>query len=117
MFDRMGQVVYPASVGDADTVMEAAIEAGAEDVESDEETHVILCAGSDLNEVSTALEAALGEADSTKLIWKPNITNDLDLEGVEKVMRLINALEDDDDVQTVTANFEMSDEVMEALAG
>lgn len=117
MFDRMGQVVYPASVGDADTVMEAAIEAGAEDVESDEETHVILCAGSDLNEVSTALEAALGEADSTKLIWKPNITNDLDLEGAEKVMRLINALEDDDDVQTVTANFEMSDEVMEALAG
>ncbi|SDX00778.1 DNA-binding regulatory protein, YebC/PmpR family [Albimonas donghaensis] len=117
MFDRMGQVVYPASVGDADTVMEAAIEAGAEDVESDEETHVILCAGTDLNEVSTALEAALGEADSTKLIWKPNITNDLDLEGAEKVMRLINALEDDDDVQTVTANFEMSDEVMEALAG
>ena len=117
MFDRMGQVVYPASVGDADTVMEAAIEAGAEDVESDEETHVILCAGSDLNEVSTALEAALGEADSTKLIWKPNITNDLDLEGAEKVMRLINALEDDDDVQTVTANFEMSDEVMEARAG
>ena len=117
MFDRMGQVVYPASVGDADTVTEAAIEAGAEDVESDEETHVILCAGSDLNEVSTALEAALGEADSTKLIWKPNITNDLDLEGAEKVMRLINALEDDDDVQTVTANFEMSDEVMEALAG
>ncbi|MEC9434534.1 MAG: YebC/PmpR family DNA-binding transcriptional regulator [Pseudomonadota bacterium] len=117
MFDRMGQVVYPASVGDADTVMEAAIEAGAEDVESDDETHVIWCAGSDLNEVSTALEEALGEADSTKLVWKPNITNDLDLDGAEKVMKLINALEDDDDVQTVTANFEMSDEVMEALAG
>lgn len=117
MFDRMGQVVYPASVGDADTVMEAAIMAGADDVESDDETHVIYCAGTDLNEVSTALEAALGESDSTKLIWKPNLTNELDLEGAEKVMRLINALEDDDDVQTVTANFEMSDEVMEALAG
>ena len=117
MFERKGEIVYPADAGDADDVMMAAIEAGAEDVESDEETHVILCAGSDLNEVSTALEAALGEADSTKLIWKPNITNDLDLEGAEKVMRLINALEDDDDVQTVTANFEMSDEVMEALAG
>ncbi|MDF2231430.1 YebC/PmpR family DNA-binding transcriptional regulator [Albimonas sp. CAU 1670] len=117
MFDRMGQVIYPASAGDADAIMEAAIEAGAEDVESDEETHVIWCAAEDLNEVSTALEESLGEAETAKLVWKPNITNDLDLEAAEKVMRLINALEDDDDVQNVTANFEMSDEVMEALAG
>ncbi len=117
MFDRKGQVVYPLSVGSADDVMMAAIEAGAEDVESDDENHVIWCEATDLNEVSTALEAALGEAESTKLVWKPNLTNDLDLEGAEKVMKLIAALEDDDDVQTVTANFEMSDEVMEALAG
>ena len=117
MFDRMGQVIYPASVGDADAVMEAAIEAGAEDVESDEETHVIWCAAEDLNEVSTALEETLGEAETAKLVWKPNITNDLDQEAAEKVLRLINALEDDDDVQNVTANFEMSDEVMAALAG
>ncbi len=117
MFDRKGQVVYPLSVGSADDVMMAAIEAGAEDVESDDENHVIWCESTDLNEVSTALEAALGEAESTKLVWKPNLTNDLDLEGAEKVMKLIAALEDDDDVQTVTANFEMSDEVMEALAG
>jgi len=117
MFDRMGQVIYPASAGDADAIMEAAIEAGAEDVESDEETHVIWCAAEDLNEVSTALEEALGEAETAKLVWKPNITNDLDQEAAEKVLRLINALEDDDDVQNVTANFEMSDEVMAALAG
>ncbi len=117
MFDRKGQVVYPASAGSADDVMMAAIEAGAEDVESDEDGHVIWCDASDLNDVSTALEAALGEAESTKLVWKPNITNDLDLEGAEKVMKLIAALEDDDDVQNVTANFETSDEVMEALAG
>ena len=117
MFDRMGQVIYPASAGDADAIMEAAIEAGAEDVESDEETHVIWCAAEDLNEVSTALEESLGEAETAKLVWKPNITNDLDQEAAEKVLRLINALEDDDDVQTVTANFEMSDEVMAALAG
>ncbi|SFI89089.1 YebC/PmpR family DNA-binding transcriptional regulator [Albimonas pacifica] len=117
MFDRKGQVIYAASVGDADTVMEAAIEAGAEDVESDEETHVIWCAAEDLNEVSTALEDSLGEAETAKLVWKPNITNDLDQEAAEKVLRLINALEDDDDVQNVTANFEMSDEVMAALAG
>lgn len=86
-------------------------------MESDEESHVIWCEATDLNEVSTALEAALGEAESTKLVWKPNMTNELDLEGAQKVMKLIAALEDDDDVQTVTANFEVSDEVMEALAG
>ena len=115
MFDRMGEVMYPASVGDADTVMMAAIEAGAEDVESSEDGHVIYCADTDLNDVSTALEAELGESDSTRLIWRPTVTTELDLEGMQKLMKLIDALEDDDDVQRVTANFEASDEVMEAL--
>lgn len=116
MFDRKGEVVYPASVGDADTVMMAAIEAGAEDVQSDEENHVILCADTDLNDVSNALEAELGESESTKLIWQPNIMSDLDLEGVEKLMRLVDALEDDDDIQKVTTNMDASDEVMQAYA-
>ncbi|MEP3441298.1 MAG: YebC/PmpR family DNA-binding transcriptional regulator [Sulfitobacter sp.] len=115
MFDRKGEVIYPAEVGDADTVMMAAIEAGAEDVESTEEGHVIFCADTDLNEVSTALEAELGESTSTKLVWRPTTTTELDLEGMQKLMKLIDALEDDDDVQRVTANFEASDEVMEAL--
>jgi YebC/PmpR family DNA-binding regulatory protein len=115
MFDRKGAVTYPASVGDADTVMMAAIEAGAEDVESSEDDHVIWCADTDLNDVSNALEADLGESDSTKLIWKPTITTEMDLEAMEKLMRLIDALEDDDDVQRVTTNFEASDEVMEQL--
>ncbi|WP_299923939.1 YebC/PmpR family DNA-binding transcriptional regulator [uncultured Pelagimonas sp.] len=116
MFDRVGEIVYPADAGDNDTIMEAAIEAGAEDVESSEDGHVIICADTDLNEVSTALETALGESDSTKLIWKPTTTTELDLDGMEKLMRLIDALEDDDDVQRVTANFEASDEVMEQLS-
>ncbi|MCX7564801.1 YebC/PmpR family DNA-binding transcriptional regulator [Sulfitobacter sp. F26169L] len=115
MFDRKGEVTYPPEVGDADTVMMAAIEAGAEDVESSEDGHVIYCADTDLNEVSNALEAVLGESDSTKLIWRPTTTTELDLEGMEKLMKLIDALEDDDDVQRVTANFEASDEVMAAL--
>lgn len=115
MFDRVGEVVYPASVGDNDSIMEAAIEAGAEDVDSSEEVHVIYCADNDLNDVSSALEKALGESDSTKLIWKPTTSTELDLEGMEKLMRLIDALEDDDDVQRVTANFEASDEVMAQL--
>ncbi len=116
MFDRKGQVMYPAAIGDDDTVMMAAIEAGAEDVQSDDEAHVILCADSDLNDVSTALEAELGESESTKLIWQPNIQSELDLEGVEKLMRLVEALEDDDDIQTVTTNMDASDEVMQAYA-
>lgn len=115
MFERKGLVSYPATVGDADTVLEAAIDAGAEDVESTEDGHDVYCAFSDLHEVSSALEATLGESDSSKLIWKPNVTTPLELESAQKLMRLIAALEDDDDVQNVTANFEMSDEVMEQL--
>ena len=115
MFDRKGEITYPASVGDADTVLMAAIEAGAEDVESTEEGHVIWCEDTSLNEVSTALEAELGESDSTKLVWRPTTTTEMDLDGMQKLMRLIDALEDDDDVQRVTTNFEASDEVMEQM--
>jgi YebC/PmpR family DNA-binding regulatory protein len=123
MFERKGQVVYPLAVGDADTVMMAAIEAGAEDVETnagdgdeDPGSHVIWCADTDLGEVSTALEGELGESTSTKLVWRPTTTTELGLEDAEKLMKLIEALEDDDDVQTVTANFEISDEVMAKLS-
>ncbi|WP_425041221.1 YebC/PmpR family DNA-binding transcriptional regulator [Primorskyibacter sp. S187A] len=115
MFERKGEVVYGPEAGDADTVMMAAIEAGAEDCESSEDGHIITCADTDLNEVSNALEAELGESQSTKLIWQPTTTTELDLDGMQKLMRLIEALEDDDDVQRVTANFEASDEVMEQL--
>ncbi|WP_372602730.1 YebC/PmpR family DNA-binding transcriptional regulator [Actibacterium sp.] len=115
MFDRKGQISYPVSTGDADTVMMAAIEAGAEDVESSEDGHIIWCADTDLNDVSTALEAELGESESTKLVWKPQTTTELDLDGAQKLMKLIDALEDDDDVQNVTANFEISDEIMDQL--
>ena len=115
MFDRKGLIAYPASIGDADTVLEAAIEAGAEDVQSAEDGHEIYTDASDLNEVSTQLETLLGEAETTKLIWKPQTVTDLDLDGAQKLMRLIETLEDDDDVQNVTANFDISDEVMAQL--
>jgi YebC/PmpR family DNA-binding regulatory protein len=115
MFDRKGQVIYPARVGDADTIMLAAIDAGAEDVESLEDEHVIWCADTDLGAVAAALEAALGDADSTKLVWKPQTTTELDLDSARALMKLIDALEDDDDVQNVTANFEVSDAVMAEL--
>ncbi|MFZ9118662.1 MAG: YebC/PmpR family DNA-binding transcriptional regulator [Paracoccaceae bacterium] len=115
MFERKGEVAYGVDVGDADTVLMAAIEAGAEDVESSEEGHLIWCQDTDLNDVSNALETELGESQSTKLIWKPTTTTELDLEGMQKLMKLIDALEDDDDVQRVTANFEASDEIMDQL--
>ena len=115
MFERKGQVTYHVSVSDEDTVMMAALEAGAEDVESSEDGHAIFCADTDLNEVSSALEAQLGESESAKLIWLPQTTTELDLEGMEKLMKLIDTLEDDEDVQRVTANFEVSDEVMAAI--
>lgn len=115
MFERTGEVVYAATAGDADTIMMAAIEAGADDVASGDEGHVITCADSDLNMVATALESELGESVSTKLIWKPTMTTELDLEGMQKLMKLVDALEDDDDVQRVTSNFEASDEVMDQL--
>jgi YebC/PmpR family DNA-binding regulatory protein len=115
MFDRKGEITYPATVGDADTVLMAAIEAGAEDVESGEDGHVIWCADTDLSEVATALESVLGESDSTKLVWKPTTTTEMDLDNMTKLMKLVDALEDDDDVQRVTTNFEASDEVMGQL--
>jgi YebC/PmpR family DNA-binding regulatory protein len=116
MFSRVGEIVYKLTVGDADAVMEAAIEAGAEDVQSDEEGHVILCAFEDLGEVSKALEAALGEAESIKAVWKPQTSAPVDEEKAQSVLRLISTLEDDDDVQNVYANFEVSEEVMAKLS-
>ncbi len=116
MFDRVGEIVYPASAGDADTVMLAALEAGADDVESDDEGHWIYCADTALNEVSSALEASLGESDTAKLIWKPQAPTEVtDLETAQKLMRLIDTLEDDDDVQNVTGNFDISEEVAAQL--
>jgi YebC/PmpR family DNA-binding regulatory protein len=115
MFERKGEVVYPADAGDADTVMMAAIEAGAEDVESSEDGHVIWCADTDLNDVAAALESQLGESEATRLAWRPTTTTEMDLDGMQKLMKLVDALEDDDDVQRVTTNFEASDEVMSQL--
>ena len=116
MFDRVGEIMYPTSAGDADTVMMAAIEAGADDVQSDEDGHWITCGDADLNEVSTALEAALGESETAKLVWKPQAPAEItDLEVAQKLMRLIDTLEDDDDVQTVTGNFDLSEEVAAQL--
>ena len=115
-FDRVGEITYKLSAGDADSVMEAAIEAGAEDVTTDEDGHTILCGFEDIGEVSKALEDKLGEAETVKAIWKAQNTVPVDEEKAQSLMKLIDTLEDDDDVQNVYSNFEVSDEVMAKLS-
>ena len=116
MFDRVGEIAYPASAGSADKVMEAAIEAGADDVESDEDGHWIYTSFEAMNDAAAALEKVLGEPESVKAIWKPQNNVPVDAERGATLMKLIGILEDDDDVQNVYANFEMSDEDMQKLA-
>lgn len=115
-FDRVGEITYKLSAGSADAVMEAAIEAGAEDVTTDEDGHTIICGFEDIGEVSKALEDTLGEAETVKAIWKAQNTVPVDEEKAQSLMKLIDTLEDDDDVQNVYSNFEVSDEVMAKLS-
>ena len=114
-FERLGLIEYPASAGDEEKVLEAAIEAGADDVESDEDGHTIWTSPEALHEVAGNLEKALGAADGVKLAWKPTITVAMDESSAGTLLKLVDALEDDDDVQTVWGNYEVSDEVMEKL--
>jgi YebC/PmpR family DNA-binding regulatory protein len=112
-FDRLGEITYPAKAGAEDAVMEAAIEAGAQDVESDEDGHTIYTAYEDFAEVAAALEATLGEAKTTKIIWRPQNLTPISGEAVGTLMKLLDALDDDDDVQNVYGDYDISDEDME----
>jgi YebC/PmpR family DNA-binding regulatory protein len=116
MFDRVGEIYYPAGAGSEDKVMEAAIEAGADDVESDEEGHWIYTSFETMADVSAALEKVLGAPESAKFIFKPQNSVPVDAEKGETLLRLINILEEDDDVQNVYANYEMSDEDLARLS-
>jgi len=115
-FDRVGEITYKLTAGSADAVMEAAIEAGAEDVTTDEDGHTIICGFEDIGDVSKALEDTLGEAETVKAIWRAQNTVPVDEEKAQSLMKLIDTLEDDDDVQNVYSNFEVSDEVMAKLS-
>ena len=115
MFDRVGIIEYPAKVASEDDVMEAAIEAGAEDVSSGEDLHEITTTLEGLREVSKALEAKFGEPRRATLVWRPQTTVAVDDEAGEKILRLVGSLEDNDDVQNVYANFEVSDALVAKL--
>ena len=117
-FENVGEIVYPAEAGTADQIMEAAIEAGATDVQSSADGHVIYTERGDLMEVASALEGKFKvEATSTNLIWKPLNTVSVAGEDAEKLFKLLDALEDLDDVQNVYASYEISDEEMARIAG
>jgi len=115
-FERLGLIEYPASAGDADKVFEAAIEGGAEDVESDEGGHRIWTSIESLHEVARALEPLIGEAEGAKLAWRPSTEVEVRGDDASNLMKLIDALEDDDDIQTVWGNYDVPDEELERLA-
>jgi len=117
MFSRVGSIVYPGSIGDADAMLEAAIEVGAEESISSSEGHEFLCRVEDFAGVRDALEAKLGPPQSAKIIWRPgNIVPVHDDEDGETLTKLLDVLEDHDDVQNVYANYELSDSLLEKLS-
>jgi YebC/PmpR family DNA-binding regulatory protein len=116
MFDHVGEIVLPAKVADADAMLEAVIEAGGENVESDETTHTITCSIDDFGAVRTALEAKFGEAESAKLTWYPKIETPIAGDAAQALLKLVDLLEDNDDVQNVFGNYDIPDEDLEKFA-
>jgi YebC/PmpR family DNA-binding regulatory protein len=115
MFDRVGEIFYKPGAGSADAILEAAIDAGADDAVSDENGHTVVCAFENIGPVSAALAGKLGEAETVKVVWRAKTTAPVSEEAAQGIMKLVEMLEEDDDVQNVFTNFEVSDEVMAKL--
>ncbi|MDR3450040.1 MAG: YebC/PmpR family DNA-binding transcriptional regulator [Alphaproteobacteria bacterium] len=116
MFTRVGEIVFTAKVASADAMLEAVIEAGGDNVESGDESHVVTSAVENFGAVRDALEAKFGEPESAKLAWYPNAANPVAGEAAQDLLKLVDALEDNDDVQTVIGNFDISEEDLEKFA-
>jgi|SRR5579875_4017960 len=116
MFDRVGQITYPAATASNEAMFEAAVEAGADDVESGSEEHIVICAADSLNPVRDALEQKFGAPAAARVVWKPKTLTPVDGETAEALFKMLETLEDSDDVQNVFANFEVSDDVMAQLS-
>ncbi|GAB5469472.1 MAG: YebC/PmpR family DNA-binding transcriptional regulator [Rhodospirillales bacterium] len=117
MFDRVGYLAFAGDIGDADAVFEAAVEAGADDVQSGEDLHEIFCAPEDFSQVRDALSERYGDPQEGRLSWRPTNAVPVEADAAQTLMKLIEALEDNDDVQTVAANFDISEEILAELAG
>ncbi|GLK82183.1 YebC/PmpR family DNA-binding transcriptional regulator [Ancylobacter defluvii] len=116
MFDRVGVVEFDAAKASEDAMMEAAIEAGADDVSSSEDGHEVVCSIENLHEVARVLEAKFGEPRKSGLVWRPQNTVAVDDEVAEKLIRLVDSLNDNDDVQNVYANFEVSEAMIAKMS-
>jgi YebC/PmpR family DNA-binding regulatory protein len=116
MFNRVGQIIYPAEAADNEAMFEAALEAGAEDVESSPDGHEITTAADDLNVVREALEARFGPARESGLAWKPQSTVPVDADKIEMLFKLLEVLDDNDDIQSVSANFDVPDDALARLS-
>ena len=117
MFERVGQIAYSGDAATVDEMFEAALEAGAQDVESGDGGHEVVCGPDDFNDVRQALEERFGTAGRAGLSWRPLSTVAVDADSAAPLFRLLETLEDSDDVQSVSANFEVDDDVLESLAG
>jgi YebC/PmpR family DNA-binding regulatory protein len=115
MFNRLGEILYKPAAATADAMLEAAIEAGADDVESDDDGHLITCSFESMAPVAAALEKAFGAAEHVKVVWRPSLTTQVDEERAAALLKLIAALEDDDDVQAVFSNFEVDEATLSRL--
>ncbi|MEC7208286.1 MAG: YebC/PmpR family DNA-binding transcriptional regulator [Pseudomonadota bacterium] len=117
MFDKVGQIIYTAGVTDADNMFEAALEAGAQDVETDDDNHVITTAPEDFNAAREALDETFGAPEEAQLTWVAQNTLDVNEDQARTLLKFIDTLEDNDDVQSLSFNFEISDDVMTKLDG
>ena len=117
MFDRVGLIEFGRKVASEDAMLEAALDAGAEDVASSEETHEITTSLEDLREVAKRLEENFGEPRKAALVWRPQTMVAVDDEAGEKILKLVGSLEDNDDVQNVYVNAEFSDALIAKMAG
>jgi YebC/PmpR family DNA-binding regulatory protein len=115
MFEHKGVIRYPAKAASADAMFEAALDAGAEDVSSDADSHEVVCATEQFSAVRDALEAKFGAPQEARLNWRPRSTVPVDADAADSLLKLLGALEDNDDIQTVAANFEVADDVMARL--
>ncbi len=117
MFDKVGQIIYPVDVTNADSMFEAALEAGAQDVETDDDTHLVTTASEDFNAAREKLEEIFGAPEEAQLTWVAQNTIDVNEDQARTLLKFIDTLEDNDDVQLLSFNFEISDEILTKLDG